>query len=104
MITNLLKTLLICTFSFNLIACVGDNIADEMQNSTAQLNELKLQIIVLNNKLANLQNLDTDMSNLNLILVQILDILKKLPLFEQQKFLNTLDPKLKTLIVKNMEI
>lgn len=101
--TNLLKTILICTLSLNLLGCIGDNIAEEMKNSTAQINELKQQIVILNSRLVDLQNVDADISRLNVILLQILDILRKLPPLKQQEVLDSMSPEMRKLIIENMK-
>lgn len=100
--TNLLKTLLICVLSFNLVACVGDNIADEMKTGNAQINELTEQLTLLNARLNELKGVEADVSRLNIIFLQILDIIRKLPPLKQQEVLKTMDPDTKKLIVDNI--
>ena len=98
---NVLKIALICTLSINLFACVGDNIADEMAKSTAQINYLEQQIIILNSTLIELKN--TEFKDVNNILSQILDILRRLPLSQQNEIINNMPDKEKKLILALMK-
>ena len=100
--TNLLKIVLICVLSFNFVACVGDNIADEMKTGNAQINELTEQLTLLNARLNEFKNVEADVAKLNIIFLQILDIIRKLPPLKQQEVLDSMSPEMRKLIVESI--